>query len=359
MGPYPALLLFATLCIAACVLLQQLWDRRRFARAHGCQPVANSHSKDPFLGLDALPGLVRNLRQRRLLDSSCELFRRYGNTWTDQELNRYAIVTIEPENIKSVLSPRFDDYIIGYRLQAFRPLLGQGIFDTDGHTWASSRALIRPSFTRDRLADLDCLESLFQDLLVLLPSDGEEVVDLQSLFFRYTLDSATEFLFGRSAATLKGDLLGSQFADSFHYAQKAILLRGTLGPLKALYRDRYANECYRTCRSFAKQFVDDAILAANKKDVEVESGPKRVFSHELAARTTDPDVILDEVMNVLVAGRDTTASLLGNMFFMLARCPDAWKRLREEVAFLNGRVPSYQELRQLRFVRCCINECKS
>lgn len=62
-------------------------------------------------------------------------------------------------------------------------------------------------------------------------------------------------------------------------------------------------------------------------------------------------------MNVLVAGRDTTASLLGNLFFVLAKKPEIWEKLRAEVACLQGRTPTYDELRSLRYVQCCVNEC--
>ncbi|RMJ25140.1 Cytochrome p450 [Aspergillus sp. HF37] len=55
---------------------------------------------------------------------------------------------------------------------------------------------------------------------------------------------------------------------------------------------------------------------------------KHIFSHELASRTSDKRRILDELMNVLLAGRDTTGSLLGNLFFMLAKNPVIWEKLR-------------------------------
>jgi len=48
---------------------------------------------------------------------------------------------------------------------------------------------------------------------------------------------------------------------------------------------------------------------------------KHIFSQELASRTSDKIRVLDELMNVLLAGRDTTASLLSNLFFSLAKNP--------------------------------------
>jgi cytochrome P450 len=344
----------------ASVSIQRLLIRRQFARRHGCQPVARSFSKDPLLGLDTLCGTIRAIRQHRILERGCELFHEYGNTFTVKELQRSAILTIEPENVKTILSLRFRDYGISHRLEPFKPLLGKGIFNTDGEHWASSRALIRPSFAREQIADLSLFEELIQDLFKLLPRDGT-AVDLQELFFRYTIDSATEFLFGQSVGTLKESQSEPGFAEAFHYAQKAILTRGMLGPLNAVYRDQKADECNRICRSFGQQFVEEAVHAseARKKNGErgTETQSKHIFSHELASRTSDKQRILDELMNVLLAGRDTTGSLLGNLFFMLAKNPVIWEKLRGEVDVLQDRPPTYEELRGLKYVQCCVNEC--
>ncbi|KAB8069709.1 cytochrome P450 [Aspergillus leporis] len=366
------LLLLAALGIAS-LSIQRFLSRRQFARRHRCQPVARCSSKDPFLGLDTIPGTIRAIRGHRILQRGCELFSEYGNTFRVKELHRSAILTIEPENIKTILSLRFADYGISHRLKPFKPLLGEGIFNTDGEHWASSRALIRPSFAREQVADLRLLEGLIQKLFVLLPRDSS-TVDLQELFFLYTLDSATEFLFGQSFGMLKkrkstvesGTFKRSTgepgFAEAFHYSQKAVLTRSMLGPLSALYRDRKADDCNRICRGFAQQFVEEAVYAAAAKkgegeeDMEKKGKQKHIFSHELASRTSDQRRILDELMNVLLAGRDTTASLLSNLFFVLAKNPRIWKKLRDEVSVLQGQPPTYEQLRRLKYIQYCVNE---
>lgn len=360
-------LLAAVVATALIVRRTRLFlERRRFARLHGCQPVARSYNKEPFLGLDKLPQTILAVRQHRILEQGCELFEILGNTFTVKELHRRAILTVEPENIKTVLSLRFKDYGIGHRLEAFRPLLGEGIFDSDGDHWASSRALIRPSFNRDQVADVETLEKSIQDLFSLLPRDGKTEVDLSELFFRFTMDTATDFLFGRSVNSLTDVQSESGFASAFHYAQNAIVTRGTLGPLTIFYRDRKADECNRLCRQTAQKFVDEAFEVAEgrrknsgEEPITFQGQGRRVFSHELGFRTPDRHRALDELMNVLLAGRDTTASLLSNLFFMLAKDPCIWDRLRQEVASLEGRPPSYEQLRSFRYVHCCINECKS
>lgn len=355
--------LLIALGIVANTHVKRFLVRRRFARRNGCQPVARSFNKDPIFGLDTVPGTLRAIRQHKVLERSCELFRIYGNTFTTKELHTRAILTVEPENIKTVLSLNFKDYGIGHRLKPFKPLLGVGILDTDGEQWASSRALIRPSVTRHQVADLTYFESLIQDLFARLPRDGKTVVDLSDLFFRFSMDSATDFFFGQSVASLKSIQPEVDFAQAFDYAQKAMLTRSMLGWLNMFHRDPKADECNRICREFAQQFVDKAFQAieAEKKDKDLpQVEPKRqkhLFLHELASRTSDRHRALDELMNVLLAARDTTASLLSNLFFMLAKNPAIWSKLCEEVSGLNGQVPTYEEVRSLRYVQCCINEC--
>lgn len=356
--------LAAALMTIAFVSIRRFFIRRQFARRYGCQPVARSFSKDPFLGLDALQTTIRALRQHKLLETSCELFHIYGTTFAVKELLHRAILTVEPQNIKTVLSTNFKDYGIGHRHQAFSPLLGTGIFDTDGDHWASSRALLRPNFTRDQVADLTSFENLVQDLFSLLPRDGATVVDLQDLFFRYTIDSVTEFLFGESVGSLKQTQSELSFAEAFKYAQHVITIRAILGPLNMFYRNRKADKCNRICREFAQQFVEEALYAVESGKEAREKGQpetkrqKYIFSHELAWRTSDKHRILDELMNILLAGRDTTASLLSNLFFMLAKHPAIWDKLRREVAGLQGRLPTYEGLRSLKYVQCCIDECE-
>ncbi|OAQ96056.1 hypothetical protein LLEC1_04623 [Akanthomyces lecanii] len=286
-----------------------------------------------------------------MLEQSTRIFGAYGNTLKLKELHRNIILTMEPENIKTILSLRFSDFGIGHRLAAFKSLLGEGTFDTDGDHWASSRALVRPSFTRDQLAELSSLEDLFQDLVALLPRDGQTVVDLQPLFFFCTLDSATGFLFGQ-AERLRASLSGRPEGN-------------TLGWLSVLYRDHKATEGTRICRDFAARLVDEAfeaVKAGEKQPLQHEQGDLRrqkyVLTHELASRTSDRQRVLDEPMNVLLAGRDTTASLLSNMFFVLAQNPAIWEKLRREVSDLGRRPPTYEELRGLDYVQCCLNECQ-
>ena len=64
-----------------------------------------------------------------------------------------------------------------------------------------------------------------------------------------------------------------------------------------------------------------------------------------------------ELLNNLMAGRDTTASLLSSTWFHLARNPSIWSRLREEVKeVFKGEKPSHERSQELPYLRAVFNE---
>jgi hypothetical protein len=47
--------------------------------------------------------------------------------------------TSDPEIVKALLATNFKDFGLGTRRRSMGPLLGQGIFTSDGATWEHSR----------------------------------------------------------------------------------------------------------------------------------------------------------------------------------------------------------------------------
>jgi cytochrome P450 len=128
------------------------------------------------------------------------------------------VVTADPENIKAMLATQFSDYGKGEPFhEEWKPFLGDSIFTTDGDTWHTSRQLIRPQFIKDRVSDLNCFEGHMVKLFKAIANggalDGEhqpvnlsaasgKEVEMSDLFFRYSLDVATDFLLGQDVKSL-------------------------------------------------------------------------------------------------------------------------------------------------------------
>lgn len=216
--------------------------------------------------------------------------------------------------------------------------------------------MLRPCFVKDQIADLDLLEKHTQALLKAIPTDGA-TVDLQVLFHRFSMDTSTEFLFGSSTNSLDPNRAAYEgmLATNVDDALEAVFTAAKYGPLRYFYQSN-GPAAAKAARKAMDGFVKEAISAQSKTEETGDANGGYILLHELIRQTQDPTRILDECMNVLVAGRDTTASLLSLLWFQLARRPDIWEKLQGEVDELNGDLPTYQRLRDMKYLKYCTNE---
>jgi cytochrome P450 len=343
--------------------------RQRIIKENGCRPCTSVFNKDPIFGIDVIRMMVRNSKKHIMLQENQKRFQTMGNTFWTRGVTLPIIATCEPENVKTILSLKFKDYSFGNRQTAFGPLLGHGIFNADGERWANSRHLLRPNFARDQVADVEAFERHFKLMLKHLQThaQAQSTVDLQELFFLFTIDTATEFLFNHSTNSLR--MVGQEdennedviFGKAFNFAQHDITTRLRFGIFNRFRSNQKGEEAIQICHRYIERFVDDALEFRKTVDEEKNSGKEKeekyYFIQEVAKQTTDKKRIRDELINILVAGRDTTASLLSNMFFQFAKRPEIYAKLREEVASLDGRLPTYEDLKNLKYLKWCLNEC--
>ena len=89
---------------------------------------------------------------------------------------------------------------------------------------------------------------------------------------------------------------------------------------------------------------------------EVEEG-ETLLDH-LVNVTEDRTLIRDEIMNIMIAGRDTTACTMTMAVYMLTQHPDMMRRLREEILSKVGasRRPTLEDMRDMKYLRAFINE---
>lgn len=81
-----------------------------------------------------------------------------------------------------------------------------------------------------------------------------------------------------------------------------------------------------------------------------------IFLHELLSQTNNVIKIRSELLNILLAGRDTTASMLSNVWWELSRQPEIWARLQQEVRSLNGELPTFEALKCMKYLQAVNSE---
>ena len=340
--------------------------RLKVIRLNGCQPPVKLPSKDPILGLDRFLETYQHVRNGSFLEGAQKRFSQYGNTHRLKMMGTDAIFTIEPENIKTILSFRFKDYSLGTRRKnAFVPLLGRGIITTDGEAWASSRHILRPNFARHQVGNLAIYEQHVNNLIRAIPRD-RTTIDLQLLFFDMTIDTATEFFCGESIFCLAPErqaFSSANFGAAFDRSQTAIRDHMVLGRLAALTPQGEFRRDRDIVHDFIDRFVHKALdaqklIISREKAARKDSEDNYLFIDELAQRTKDPVKLRAELVQVLLAARDTTASLLSNLWFVLARRPDIFEKLRREIDSLGGKPPTSEEMKEMKYLRYCLQECK-
>lgn len=361
-------LLLAFLVRKLILSVYKSYTNRRFAAANKCLPPPWFPS--PWFGVQNWLTIVKAARTSEHVQLLGKRYREHGNTYAGRIVGSRSLATCEPENLKAILATNFKDWSLGSaRFNAFHPLLGPGIFTSDGPAWEHSRAMLRPQFSRDQVSDIECLDIHVNRLMELMDQSAGEVVDLQPLFFRLTLDSATEFLLGESVNTLlpgaeasgKDGEMG--FGQAFDTSQKYLMVRMRAMGLYWLVN----NKEFRTANKICHDFVDRFVYAAldkqrnSKAGLQQQEKKKYVFLDSIAEQNQDPEYIRYQVLHILLAGRDTTASLLGACFVLLSRHPDVYAKLRAEILKAVGdgkdsRIPSFTDLKDITYLRYVLNE---
>jgi len=146
------------------------------------------------------------------------------------------------------------------------------------------------------------------NLLEHLPEDG--VIDLQPLFFNFTLDITTALLLGQSVHSLKSDISdkaeNTAFAENFNIAQKGLARRFRLAPWHFFYSPP---EFRRAC-SQVHQFVESYIEDLNLHDKNLDEQESHGFINQVAKESATNEDLRNQLLNVLLAGRDTSACCL-------------------------------------------------
>ncbi|KAI8620483.1 cytochrome P450 [Chytriomyces sp. MP71] len=261
----------------------------------------------------------------------------------------------DPAMVEYFLKTKFSVYDKGpvFRERA-QDTLGHGIFNIDGARWKSQRKLAANIFNvknfKDFVNETFAAEmQVFGEVLAGHAAAGREF-DLQELFFRFTFDSFTKVAFGidMHSMTAKEKV---PFMDSFDNAQRVVVNR-ILTPLWQIvdYLTGTAKTQAKdvaTIREFGLKVIKE-----KRELLKVETSDGNDLL-SLLMRVTDEDgnppsdeMLVDYVLNFLIAGRDTTAQALSWTFYMLHKNPKALAALHEEIErVLGGVAPTYEQIK--------------
>lgn len=275
-------------------------------------------------------------------------------------------VTAKPENVEHMLKTRFDNYPKGKPFSTIlQDLLGDGIFNVDGHKWKFQRKMaslelgsvsVRSHAFQIVAAEI---EQRLLPLLAAVVGKGDGVLDLQDVFRRFSFDSICKISFGLDTGCLDLSLPMSELSVAFDLASKLSARRATLAA-------PFMWKVKRMLNLGAERKLKEAVGLVNRLAEEVIRQRRKMgFSghHDLLSRfmasTDDEKYLRDIVVSFLLAGRDTVASALTSFFYLLAKNPDVESKIRREIkqGMESGeKVASFEQLKGMNYLHAAVYE---
>lgn len=101
------------------------------------------------------------------------------------------------------------------------------------------------------------------------------------------------------------------FSEDFSEAADITAYRGRLGDLYWAYTPKRFGKACQAVKVYVDSYVHNALKKIEKSgESEKDAGGKFVFIKELQDELRDPILVRDQLVNCLLAGRDTTACLM-------------------------------------------------
>ncbi|TXG70795.1 hypothetical protein EZV62_005730 [Acer yangbiense] len=199
-------------------------------------------------------------------------------------------------------------------------LLGEGIFNVDGEKWHRQRKLTSYEFSTKTLRDFSnkvaktnaiTLARILADQAVA----SNRSIDIQDLFEKAALDSAFKVIVG-----VELDVMCGTFEEGIRFSN-------SLDAARSLIARRLVNVFWKIKRKIEEQVQNSS---HDNHDIQMKKS-EDVLSRFLEAKQTDTMYLRDMIVNLVMAGKDTTSAALSFFFYMMCKHPDIQEKIAKEV----------------------------
>jgi len=278
------------------------------------------------------------------IDRMRELYARFGDVYRVYAPGRgsWTYVINNPEDVKRVLLSNHRNYTKGVGLDRVKILLGNGIMVSEGDFWRRQRSMMQPLFHRrviERFVDIivEANEALIARWDA--PAAAGEAVDVTDAMSQLTLDIVLRSIFSADLVRLTGKPGGNPFE---------VVTREPERNLQFAYK-------FRSLAKHVAELMQER-RAAGREEFDFLSMLMAARDRESGTPMSDRELI-DEVMTLVVAGHETTASALNWTWYLLSQHPEVEARLHAELdAARDIGDRTFNALDQLPYTRQVIDE---
>jgi enediyne biosynthesis protein E7 len=251
-------------------------------------------------------------------------------------------VITDPDDIKRVLVGNHRNYTKGVGIDRVRLLLGNGIMTSEGSFWRRQRRMLQPAFHRrvvEQFAQVIRNETEALAAAWALAARSGQPVNVTESMSRFTLKVVLQAIFGADLDRLVRDLPDNPFMvvteESKRDPRFAYEFRQLGRHVQALARER-------ACQSSPRFDFLQMIMNARDPDAGVPMTEQE---------------LLDEILTLVVAGHETTASALTWTWWLLSQHPEVEARVFGEQQLVGDvGLASYGELACMPYARQVLEE---
>lgn len=315
--------------------------------------------------------LIKTLLQRQLnpIQFYEETFSKFGDV-AYIKMGEYGFLMLnDADAIEQVLQTDAKLYTKSTGYERFRLIFGNGLLTSNGEIWIRQRRLMAGAFSNKSIERLHPL--IVQETQDCVNGWNESAnVDLADEMNGLTLQIISKTMLGdltkEDSSTIK-----SAVKEILKYLQTSRHLWFQLFLLPFPIKDKIAAAIkiesklpLPSTRNFFKAIkeIDKLVLRMieERKSLNLNENllDKLIKSTDEADQSRMSNQQLrDEVVNILLAGHETTSNALAWTFHQLLKYPEVYKKVSEEIHHnVKGSAPTYEELSTLAYTQATLQE---
>ncbi|CAA7398393.1 unnamed protein product [Spirodela intermedia] len=353
--------------------------------------LSNPKSEGPLKAYPLIGSMLQFIKHRhRLLEWQTELLAATPTSTLHIRLfgKQQGIITANPANLEHVLKSNVQNYPKGpYQRSLMEDFLGRGITNVEGELWKRQRKALSYEFSTRTLRIF--VEGIVQREVTrrLLPllrraAASGAAVDIQDVLERYGFDNVCQVAFNEDPACLAtegedsagGGRLPPGFAAAFRDAtaitacrfRYAVPWMWKVKKLLNVGSEKRLRESISTLNDFARSVIRSRKEKLRSPAAEAEGlRHQDLLSRFIAGEDNSDEFLRDIVVNLILAGQETTSSALTWFFWVLSERSDVERKILEEIRSVRTRSKEgeegeqsfgFDELKEMTYLHAAITE---
>jgi len=280
-------------------------------------------------------------------------------------LKQNVFIANSPETIRYVLVENKDNYErkSPQMRRALEPLLGDGLFISDGETWSSRRKLQTPLFDSSHIkmftdTMISTIAEIADDWQTKIDGSDASELDVHPEMGILTAEIIARTLFGEKLGSENSSSVVEAFAE-YQSVVKQTNLTNFLGFPDWLPNLNAKVGKGRRAAKTIHDAVDNIIAKA-----EVGGHEGTLVAEFLKANQGESGIdlmtkqqIRNELIVLFMAGHETTANVLAWTWYLVSQAPEVEAKLHAELdQVLAGRTPEMDDVENLKYTRAILDE---